>query len=172
MDNGEKAANDLERGVWGWAAALMPLIDAMVTAILGTLRRMVLALFGGVPAEEAKAEKDVAAMAIAGDGRQHDGGGRQPRWQDRLVRESLRRIAEGLPLRPRQLDQLPASVREWLRALGPEDAAALRHLSTDALRLDFTTWRLGGEVLDDLREDARRKDKGDDFDPGAPAIRP
>lgn len=171
MDNGEKAANDLERGVWSWAAALMPLIDAVATAILGMLRRMILALIGGVPAEEARASKEATAAA-AEDRPYHERFGRQPRWQDRLVRDCLRRIADGLPLRHRHLDQLPAPVREWLRALDPEGAAALRYLSVDALRLDFTTWQLGGEVLDDLRQDARRKDDGDDLDPGTPAIRP
>lgn len=165
MKDGERAAADLEQGVWAWAAALMPLISAMVDAILGMVRRMVLALFGGVPTEQVRTPDPVKAAVAANLG---EGGrlGQKPRWQDRLVRECLRRIVDGLPLRDRHLDQLPAVVREWLRALDSDDAAAIRHLSADMLRMEFHAYDVGGEVLEGLREQCHRNDGDDDPDLG------
>lgn len=156
--DGRKVAKDIESGLWKWASALMPLLTEALSAVFGLLRRFLLDLLGGVPHEqvpsktgggvERKPDTDGAGDEPLADVALPDRvPANVPRWRDRLVRDCLRRISEGLPLRERHLDQLPADVGQWLRDLRPEDADAIRHLPGDHLRQQHLLWCIGGEMI-------------------------
>ncbi len=156
--DGRKVAADLERSMWSWAGALLPLLQDVLGIVLGFFRRFLLALLGGVPAENQReppkaGEGDDKARQCEpeADIRPESGVAGKPvlvpRWRERVVRDCLRRIGEGLPLRERHLVQLPADVREWLGSLLPEEADAIKHLPDKALRNEF----LLGTIADEMR---------------------
>lgn len=154
---GRKVAADLERSIWSWAGALLPLLQEVIGTVFGFLRRFFLALLGGVPAEiQRESPKAGAGNAKVRYGEpevdihpERGLGSRPvlvPRWRERVVRGCLRRIGDGQPLRERHLDQLPPDVREWLRSLLPEEADAIKHLPDKVLRDEFLLGTIAHEM--------------------------
>lgn len=153
--DGRKVATDLERSIWAWAGALLPLLQEVVGGVLGFLRRFLLALLGGAPAEAQRVppkamegDAKVEGETVVDDHPESGLGARVlvPRWRERVVRDCLRRIGEGQPLRERHLDQLPPDVREWLRSLLPEEADAIKHLPDKVLRDEFLLGTIAHEM--------------------------